>query len=595
MSDVTANILTGGSFLLNPVAAFPIFTREKFTEEHREIENLVREFCSNKVLPQVLEIEKYNQDLSHNLIKQMGALGLLSIDIPEKYDGLELDKITAIIVAEAMRYGGSSSFTTTYTVQTGIGMLPLIWFGTHEQKQKYLPKLSSGEWICAYALTEPEAGSDAMSGRMTAFLSDDGKHYILNGEKQFTTNGKWAQIFTIFAQVDGSKFTAFIVETNTPGFEIGAEEHKLGVKGSSTVPLKFTDVKVPVENLLGEIGGGATIAFNALNIGRLKLGASALGGSKGLIEYATEYALQRRQFGQPIGHFDIIRKYIADMTVRTYALDSIIYRTIGDIDRAISELDQSTDDFYLKIGGEMERFAIEASMVKVYGSETLGFCADLGIQILGGYGFIEEYSMARIYRDTRIDRIWEGTNEINRQIITGYLMKKALLEEIPLREKIKCVDEFLATDPAVSGEGPLWYQTAMIEAGKYLTLYVFDEALTEFGQDLKHEQQLGELLANSFMDLYLADSTVARIGQLEEGNGQEPILEAIAKTFTAEMALRLLNSALTGLNDIYHGHLPETVMDKMRKFQIRLLPSTDVAVMKRQIADYIYQRKTYPF
>ena len=283
------------------------------------------------------------------------------------------------------------------------------------------------------------------------------------------------------------------------------------------------------------------------------------------------------------------------MTVRTYALDSIIYRTIGDIDRAISELDQSTDDFYLKIGGEMERFAIEASMVKVYGSETLGFCADLGIQILGGYGFIEEYSMARIYRDTRIDRIWEGSNEINRQIITGYLMKKALLEEIPLREKIKCVDEFLATDPAVSGEGPLWYQTAMIEAGKYLTLYVFDEALTEFGQDLKHEQQLGELLANSFMDLYLADSTVARIGQLEEGNGQEPVLEAIAKTFTAEMALRLLNSALTGLNDIYHGHLPETVMDKMRKFQIRLLPSTDVAVMKRQIADYIYQRKTYPF
>jgi len=595
MSDVSADIRTGGMFLLNPAAVFPIFTREKFTEEHREIENLTREFCINEVLPQVLEIEKHDQELSHNLIKQMGELGLLSIDIPEKYDGLDLDKTTAIIVAEAMRYGGSSSFTTTYSVQTGIGMLPIVWFGTDEQKQKYLPKLSSGEWIGAYALTEPEAGSDAMSGKMTAFPSEDGKHYILNGEKQFISNGEWAQVFTVFAQVDGTKFTAFIVEPGTPGFEIGAEEHKLGVKGSSTVALKFNDVKVPAENLLGEIGGGATIAFNALNAGRLKLGASALGGSKGIIENSAEYALQRRQFGQPIAYFDIIRKYIADMTVRTYALDSIVYRTVGDIDSAIAELDHSADDFYLKMGEAMEQFAIESSMVKVYGSETLGLCADLGIQILGGYGFTEEYPMARIYRDTRIDRIWEGSNEINRQIITGYLMKKALLEEIPLREKIKGVDEFLETEPTSSGEGLLRHEMVMIETGKYLMLYVFDEALKEFGQDLKHEQQLGELLANSFMDLYLADSTVARITQLGKGNGQEPILEAIAKTFTAEMALGLLNSALTGLNDIYHGRLPEAVINKLRNFQVRLLPSTDVAAMKRQIADYIYQHNTYPF
>ncbi|MDP7558258.1 MAG: acyl-CoA dehydrogenase family protein [Candidatus Marinimicrobia bacterium] len=595
MSDVIADIRTGGTFLLNPVGTFPIFTREQFTEEQREIENLAREFCINEIFPRVSDIEKYDQELSHNLIKQMGELGLLSIDIPEKYDGLELDKITAIIVAESMRYGGSSSFTTTYSVQSGIGMLPIVWFGTDKQKQKYLPKLSSGEWIGAYALTEPEAGSDAMSGRMTACLSEDGKHYILNGEKQFISNGGWAQVFTVFAQVDGTKFTAFIVEPGTPGFEIGAEEHKLGVKGSSTVAFKFTDVKVPVDNLLGKIGGGAAIAFNALNVGRLKLGASVLGGNKEIIEYAAEYALQRRQFGQPIAHFDIIRKYIADMTVRTYALDSIVYRTVGDIDRAIADLDQSADDFYIKMGEEMERFAIESSMVKVYGSDTAGFCADMGIQILGGYGYIEEYPMARIYRDSRIQPIWEGSNEINRQIITGYFMKKALLEEIPMREKIKCVGEFLATDPVTTGESPLWHQMAIIEAGKYLTLYVFDEALKEFGQDLKHEQQLGELLANAFMDLYLADSTVARISQLDEGNGHEHILEAIAKTFTAEMALRLLNSALTGLNDIYHGHLPEAVMETLRKFQIRLLPITDVAAMKRQIADYIYQRKTYPF
>ncbi|MFQ6607191.1 MAG: acyl-CoA dehydrogenase family protein [Fidelibacterota bacterium] len=595
MNKVTSNAPTGGTFLLNRVTTQPIFTREQFSEEHREIENLTKEFCLKEILPKVLEIEKHDQELSHNLIKEMGELGLLSIDIPEKYGGLEMDKITGIVVAEAMRYGGSSSFTTTYSVQTGIGMLPIVWFGTDSQKENYLPKLSSGEWIGAYALTEPGAGSDALSGKTTAIKSDDGKYYILNGEKQFISNGEWAQVFTVFAQVDGTRFSAFIVEPNTPGFEIGAEEHKLGVKGSSTVSLKFNEVKIPAENLLGEVGSGATIAFNALNAGRLKLGASALGGSKGIIEKATEYALQRRQFGQSIAYFDIIRKYIADMTVRTYALDSIVYRTIGDIDASIAELDHDNSNFYLMMGEAMERFAIESSMVKVYGSETLGFCADLGIQILGGYGFIEEYPMARIYRDTRIDRIWEGSNEINRQIITGYLMKKTLLEEIPLREKIKSVQEFLTVETAEVSNHPLDYQIAVIESGKYLMLYVFDEALKEFGQDLKHEQQLGELLANAFMDLYLADSTVARVVQIGKMESYDPILVAIARTFTAEMALRLLNGALTGLNDIYHGHLPEAVIDSLRKFQVRLLPSTDVTAMKRRIANYIYYRKTYPY
>ena len=595
MNNIPATKKTGGTFLLDSVASVPIFTRENFSEEQREIELMVQNFCTENIVPVSSQIETKDKELSLQLLREMGELGLLSIDVQEKYGGLDLDKTTSILVAETMRYGLSSSFTTTFSVQTGIGMLPIIWFGKNQQKEKYLPKLATGEWIGAYALTEPSAGSDATASKTTAVLNKNRTHYLLNGEKQFITNGGWAHVFTLFAQVDGSRFTTFIVDRDTPGLEIGPEEHKLGVQGSSTVPLKLTDAQVPVENVLGEIGGGATIAFNVLNVGRLKLGASVLGGCKEVITLAAKYALERRQFGQPIAFFDVIKGKIADMTIQTYALDSIVYRTIGMIDQAIGKLDREESDYYLKMGEVTEQFAIESSMVKTVGSESLGICTDTAIQIYGGYGVIEEYPLARLYRDTRIDRIWEGTNEINRQIITGYLMKKSLMNEIPIRESISEIDTFLSSDKPLAPDSPLSNEIQSIETGKRIVLYIFNEALNEFGQDLRHEQQLGELLADSFIDIYMADSTLSRVLQVSENNNQPGILHSIVQTFIAEVSLRLLSRALTGLNDIHHGFLPQEVIDKLRKFQVRMLPKIDIAVLKRQIAEYVYTSEKYPF
>jgi len=338
---------TGGFFLIQPIGENPIFTREQFSDEHREIKQMVREFAGERILENKKEIEKFNKDLSLSLIREVGELGLLGIDIPEEYGGMELDKITTAIVAESFMAGECASFMVTWSVQTGIGSLPIVWFGTPEQKKKYLPKLVTGEWIGAYGLTEPSAGSDALSGKTRATLSEDGKHYILNGEKIFITNGGWADVYIVFAQVDGDKFSAFIVDRDTPGFAIGAEEKKMGMKGSSTTSLTFTDAKVPAENLLYKIGKGATVAFNSLNMGRFKLAASALGGSKTVTRGAIRYALERKQFGQAITNFDVIKGKIADMVIRTYATDSMIYRTIGLVQNEIDLLDKSDPDYYI--------------------------------------------------------------------------------------------------------------------------------------------------------------------------------------------------------------------------------------------------------
>jgi len=428
-------------------------------------------------------------------------------------------------------------------------------------------------------------------------LTENGKHYILNGEKIFITNGGWADIFTVFAKVDGDKFSAFIIEKGTPGFEIGPEEHKMGMKGTSTTSLIFKDAKVPVENLLYEVGKGATIAFNALNIGRYKLAASDLGGCKVVITEAVKYALERRQFGQPIAHFDAIKGKFADMIIGTYSADSMIYRTIGLIQDEIDTLGKNDDKYYIKVGEAMELYAIETSMTKVYGSETFGKVTDHGIQILGGYGFIEDYPMAGAYRDTRIDRIWEGTNEINRMIITGYMMKRALMEELPIREKIKQIEDYLATDPNGNNksEGELDHEIQMLEAGKMLGLYLFHEALCEYGQDLKHEQQLTEILANIFIDIYTAESTIARVRQNIESGNNDRIPLYIAKVFAAEASIRLLNMALTGMNGIYKGNLKNTIIDDLKNFQVRMLPKIDIIGMKRMIAEHVYSKQSYPF
>ena len=588
-------INSGGQWLVSSVATKQIFCRETFTEEHKEIKKMVFAFTENKIYPNIEKIDKLDENLSKSIIREMGSLGLIGIDTPEKYGGTELDKVTSCIVAEGVGWGGSASFGCTFGVQTGIGSLGIVFFGTSEQKKKYLPKLMTGEWIAAYGLTEPSSGSDALSAKSTAVLSDDGKHYILNGEKQFISNGSWADVYTILAQVDGNKFSGFIVERETQGFTIGAEEKKMGMKGSSTTSLKFTDAKVPVENLLYEVGKGAAIAFNALNIGRYKLGAASVGGSKLAIKETMKYALERRQFGQPIARFDSICGKIADITVRTYAADTMLYRTVGMIQDAINELDKSDPKYYIKMGEAMERFAVEASMAKVFGSETSSMVVDHCLQIFGGYGFIEEYPMAMAYRDDRINQIWEGTNEINKAIITGYMMKKVLMEEISLRNFLKDLDDFIDADLDDTSDDHLTIEKHGLEAAKKLSVLIFQEALCEFGQDLKHEQQLGEALADIFTLIFTAGSVISRVQQTLSANGTSNMSLIIAKINTAESLLEIKLVTSICLNRIFEGTIPSGINTSIQSLKTMMTLNTDTISLKQTLADYMYEQKEYPF
>jgi len=588
------NYNTGGMFLLNPIGTTDVFSRENFTEEQSEIEKMTLDFAMERIYPNVEAIDKLDKDLCYSLLKEMGELGLLGVDVPEKYGGMELDKITMALVIENLTRGGSASLGTMINVQTSIGSLGIVWFGTPKQKEKYIPKLVTGEWIAAYGLTEPSAGSDAVSGKTKAVLSDDGKHYILNGEKCFISNGDWADVYTVLAQVDGNKFTAFIVDRDTEGFETGAEEKKMGMKGNSTTTLKFTNTKIPSENLLYEVGKGASIAFNALNIGRFKLAAACLGGAKSVINQTLVYANERRQFGQAITNFDAIKSKIADMIIKTYAADSMIYRTIGLIQEAIDKLDSSADDYYIKMGNAMEKYAIEASMTKVFGSEVSGQVIDHALQILGGYGFIEEYRIAGAYRDDRINRIWEGTNEINRMIISGYMIKKILMEEIPFREEFAKKKSIL-DNGIPDWDSPYIDEALVVESAKRLAMELLHEALCEFGQDLKHEQMLTELIADILIDIFTTESTLVRVCNNQDSATHFDIIDAIAKVQTAEMSTRVISRSLTGFNRIFSGNIPDNMKNKIDILQNKMDLSMDVIVQKRHIAESVSQINSYPF
>ena len=593
MSETMTQFITGGQFLVEPITEAKVYSREDFTEEHRDIYNMVMEFDRDRILAQKEEIEKYNPDLIKSLIKEMGELGLLGIDVPEEYGGLDLDKITIGIVTEALVH--CPSFAVAWAVQTGIGSLPIIWFGTKEQKEKYLPRIVSGEILCAYGLTEPSGGSDPLAGKTTAELSKDGEHYILNGEKTFITNGGWSEVYTVFAQVNGDQFTAFLVDRDTEGFSIGAEEKKMGMKGSSTTSLIFQNAKVPVNNLLYKVGKGAAVAFNTLNIGRFKLGASCLGGSKQIINRTSQYAKERRAFGQSISNFDAIIKKIAEMTVRTFATDSMIYRTIGLLQTEIDQLDQSSKDYYSKMGEAMEKYAIETSMVKVYGTETSHYVIDEGLQIMGGYGFLEEYFLAGAYRDDRINPIWEGTNEINRQIISGFMMKKALMEELPIREAIRDISDFMSNGQLKLKDDTLAEECHSIETAKRFVLYLFNEALCKYGQDLKHEQQLTEIIADIFMDIYTAESTVVRARKIMASASPEPNVVNIAKIFTTEMSNRIMSNVHTAITAIHDGPPSPLLDQKISEFEDRMRLKTNVISLKRKIAKHVYNNNGYPY
>jgi alkylation response protein AidB-like acyl-CoA dehydrogenase len=502
----------GGSFLLRPVGDARLHAAEAFTDEQRQYYQTCRQFVLREVVPNAARIESKDLPFLKELLRKAGELGLLMIEIPEEYGGLNLDVTTAMLVSEAATLLGS--WSVTMGAHTGIGTLPIVYFGTDAQKRKYLPKLATAEWVAAYALTESGSGSDALGAKTRADLSKDGKSYVLNGSKQFITNAGMADVFIVFAKVNGDKFTAFIVERGTPGFTIGPEEHKMGIRGSSTCPLTFEECAVPVENVLGDIGKGHKIAFNILNLGRLKLGVGSVGGSRGAIGVSARYAKERRQFGKPIDEFGLIRDKLANMAAATYALESMAYRTTGLIDARLQQLSEAARRDRDKVILAVEEYSIESSILKVMGSETLAMCIDEAVQIHGGYGFIQGYDVERSYRDQRINRIYEGTNEINRMLVTGMLLKRAAKGQLPLLEAVAAIDEAPPASPPGSN-GPLDAERGAAEGLKRMALLALKVAVEKFGVAIEDQQTVLAAIADVVGEAYALDSAVARTLQFD--------------------------------------------------------------------------------
>ncbi len=522
--------IPGGSFLLQDQPLDEVFTMEDFTEQHQMIAQTAEEFVTREVAPAVDKLEKKDWPLTRELIRKASELGLAAVDIPEQYGGLEMDKISSAIIADKM--ARSASFIVSFMGHTGIGTLPIVYFGNEEQKQKYLPKLASGEMVGAFALSESSSGSDALSIRARAVLSPDGKHYLLNGEKMWITNASLADLFTISAKVDGEKFTAFLVERNTPGLSIGAEEHNMGIRGSSTCPLILNDCQVPVENVLGEIGKGHHIFFNILNVGRFKLGAGCVGGARTSLQQAIQYAKQRKAFGKTIAEFGLIREKIANMAIGVFAGESMVFRTVGMMDVALSEVDKSAADAARQIHRAIEEYAVECSIAKVWASEMLDRVVDDVVQIFGGYGFVEEYPAERAYRDSRVNRIFEGTNEINRLIITGWLLKQAMTGKLPLLPAIKkLMDEVLAGPSMADGlEGPLAAERSLVANAKKVALFTAGSASQKYMQALADQQEIMGALADIIIESYAMESALLRAQKLLANQGESRSALAIAMT-----------------------------------------------------------------
>ncbi len=522
--------ISGGSFLLEERQPSEVFTPEDFTEQHTLIGQTTEEFAVNEILPNVERIEHKEFQVTRDLLKKAGDLGLSGVEIPEAYGGLEMDKVTAAVIADHIaKYAG---FATTWGGHSGIGTLPIVYFGTEEQKKKYLPKLAAGEMVGAYALSESTSGSDAMNCRARAELSKDGKHYILNGEKMWITNAGFADLFTVFAKIDGEKFSAFLVERGYPGFSVGAEEHKMGIRGSSTCPIILNDCKVPVGNLLGEIGKGHVIAFNILNIGRFKLGAMCVGGARVSLENAIGYAKQRKAFGKVIADFGLIREKIANMAALIYVGESLVYRTVGMMDAALSEVDKSSADALKDTRKAIEEYAVECSIIKVWGSEMIDYVVDETMQIYAGYGFVEEYPAERAYRDARINRIFEGTNEINRLIITGFLLKRAMSGQLALMPAIKKLMDEVLSGPSTGEEieGVLAEERKLVAQAKKLGLFAAGAATQKYMQAIQDQQEVMGAIADMTIETYAMESAVLRAQKLVEAKGEKPAALAIAMT-----------------------------------------------------------------
>jgi len=581
----------GGSFLIEESEPRDIFTPEDLSEEQRAVAKTANEFVTNEVMPAIGEIEAKNFAVTKGLLRKAGELGLLSVDVPEVYGGMGMDKVTSAVVAEAT--SKLASFSVAFGAHVGIGTLPIVWYGTEAQKRKYLPKLATGEWIAAYALSEATSGSDALNCRTRAVLSKDGTHYVLNGEKMWITNSGFADLFIVFAKSDGEKLSAFLIERNTPGFSIGAEEHKLGIHGSSTCPLILADCRVPVENLLGEAGKGHHIAFNALNIGRFKLGAACTGGARQILQDAIQYAKERKAFGKSIAEFGLIQEKLAECAASVYAGESMVYRTIGMIDAALAGLDQSAGDAR-EIEKRIEEYAVECSIVKVWVTDMLQMVANHDVQIHGGYGYVEEYPAERAYRDARINPIFEGTNEINRLIITGWLMKRAMKGELPLLAAIKqLMDEVISPSVAEEREGPLAGEHKMLAQAKKLGLFAAGAASQKYMQSLADQQEVMAAIANGVIEVYAMESCILRAEKLVAAKGEAAASAAIAMTgfYTAKAMQTIEASVRKVIAAVAEGDMLRTQMAILRRLA-KHDPANTIA-LSRQIANHVLAAGRY--
>src|SRR5882672_9797171 len=586
-------IFKGGSFLITETTPGLVFSPEDFTEEQRMIAQTTAEYTEKEVAPNSARIEEKDYELQRQLLRKAGELGLLSASIPEQYGGLALDHISSMLISEYLT--GQGSFATTFGATTSIGLLPIVYFGTEEQKQKYLPKIGSGEWVSAYCLSESGSGSDALAAKTTARLNPEGTHWILNGEKMWISNGAFADVYIVFAKVDGEKFTGFIVERNDPGVTPGAEEHKLGQRGSSTTPLLLQDCKIPKDRLLGEIGKGHLIAFNILNFGRFKLGAGCVGGSKNTLALAAKYAAERRQFGQSIANFGAIKYKLAEMLTRTYVCESAVYRTAGFIEDRESAIDKTNPKEVL---AAIEEYAVECSILKVAGSETLAYCADEAVQIYGGNGFTSSYPVEAIYRDNRVNRIFEGTNEINRLLIPGMLLKRAMKGQLPLLQAAeKLQEELLALPSMEEAEDSLFSrEQAIVKNLKKIALMTAGIAVQKYMMQIEEQQEiLLTWIADIIIESYLMDSALGRTLKLIERAGAERHEAAIDATrlYINDAMARVEAAAKNALAATVEGDELRTLLAALRRFT-KYTPINTSAIRTR-LADRVVAAGGYIF
>jgi alkylation response protein AidB-like acyl-CoA dehydrogenase len=598
MNTTTKSSINGGEFLIKETEAQNIFIFEEFSEEQKMMAQACQDFVDTEIHPRIEDIDNMkNPDLVPQIFKKAGELGLLGISVPEEYGGMGMSFNTSMLIADII--GAAGSFSTTYGAHTGIGTLPILYYGNEEQKQKYLPNLATGEWAACYCLTEPDAGSDANSGKTKAVLTEDGKHYLINGQKMWISNAGFADIFIVFAKIEDDKnLTAFIVEKGFGGITMNEEEKKMGIKGSSTRQVFFNDCKVPVENMLSERGNGFKIAVNILNIGRIKLGSGVLGGCRTVTSYAIKYSSERKQFGVAINTFGAIKQKLAEMAVKIYASESLCYRAGQDIEDRMNELaTQGISDSEAKLKA-LEQFAIEAAIAKVHGSEVLDYVVDQGVQVYGGMGYSADAPMEKAYRDARISRIYEGTNEINRMLMVGMVLKRAMKGEINLFEPAMAVANELTSVPSfesIDTSELFAAEKEVIKKLKKVFLMVGGKAAMALQDRIESEQEIMMNLADVMIEIYAAESAILRTEKLVSQRGEEACKQqiALAQVYLFEAVEKIQTSAKEAIASFTKGDEQKVMLMGLKRWTKSELVNTKE--LRRQIADFMIEKGKYPF